>query len=70
MHRLTSQYGHLRKKINIFFLRRVPERGESSLFLPDEIASKLSYLPLSSVFILVTVQAAGVKCSGSAPIIL
>lgn len=58
-----------RKKINTFFLKRVTARGESSLSLSDWWnCIKVSYPPLSSIFILVTLQSAGVQCSASTSI--
>lgn len=59
------------KKINTFFLKRVTARGESSLSLSDWWnCIKVSYPPLSSIFILVTLQTAGVQCSASTSIII
>lgn len=59
------------KKINTFFLKRVTARGESSLSLSDWWnCIKVSYPPLSSIFILVTLQSAGVQCSASSSMII
>lgn len=54
------------KKINTFFFKRATARGESSLSLSDWWnCIKVSYSPLSYIFILVTFQPAGVQCSAS-----